>query len=276
MPGLDHRLSMKNWEWLILVFGNTAIQHVGLQLAINGASRNWAWHRKLNDVVSAFSQFLLIDVFEDPFPFIDLNILNLIIPYMRYMYPWVELRTNDFPSSLAGKGHDTAVCCRWMEHFLRSIEACPFEFKKGQLDHICLQIMPLMGGTVGLGKDCNTEILQTMLFVICNANLVFDILYGHGIFIPKNEAARAIHFAFDTGALCLHMSLKTCWSLPSWSEKVTPYTFVHSIVLRWDTVSWHPWQSLMVLSFFVWGQKYTCGLRFSSECKLMVLWPCHH
>lgn len=35
----------------------------------------------------------------------------------------VELRTTDFPTSLAGKGHDTAVCCRWMEHFLRSIEA---------------------------------------------------------------------------------------------------------------------------------------------------------
>ena len=56
---------------------------------------------------------------------IDLNILNLIIPYASI---WMELRTNDFPSSIAGKGHDTAVCCRWMEHFLRSIEACPSEF----------------------------------------------------------------------------------------------------------------------------------------------------
>jgi len=46
-----------------------------------------------------------------------------------------------------------------------------------------------------------------MLYVICNANLVFDILYAHGIFIPQNEAAKAIQSAFDTGAFCLQVAI---------------------------------------------------------------------
>ena len=54
-------------------------------------------------------------------------------------------------------------------------------------------------------KDCSSDILHTMLYVISNANLVFDILYAHGVFIPSNAASNAIGFAYETGAICLHM-----------------------------------------------------------------------
>ena len=33
-----------------------------------------------------------------------------------------QLRANDFPTSLAGKGHDTAVVCRWLQQLLVGLE----------------------------------------------------------------------------------------------------------------------------------------------------------
>lgn len=56
-------------------------------------------------------------------PYIDRQ--DIINPYgicLHIVFPKsVGLRTNDFPTSLGGKGHDTGVVCRWLDSFLRSI-----------------------------------------------------------------------------------------------------------------------------------------------------------
>jgi hypothetical protein len=48
-----------------------------------------------------------------------------MLPYaihlISYNYP-EKLRINDWPTSLAGKGHDTGVVCRWLAHFLRNTD----------------------------------------------------------------------------------------------------------------------------------------------------------
>ena len=33
-----------------------------------------------------------------------------------------HLRTNDFPTSLGGKGHDTGVVCRWLQSVLCGLD----------------------------------------------------------------------------------------------------------------------------------------------------------
>ena len=47
------------------------------------------------------------------------------IDFTTHMSYIDQLRISDFPTSLAGKGHDTGVVCRWLEHLLRSIESWP-------------------------------------------------------------------------------------------------------------------------------------------------------
>lgn len=47
-------------------------------------------------------------------PMLSIYIYNKLYPE--------KLRTNDWPTSLAGKGHDTGVVCRWLEHFLRNTD----------------------------------------------------------------------------------------------------------------------------------------------------------
>lgn len=53
---------------------------------------------------------------------------------------------------------------------------------------------------VHVAQDCGTELLQVMLYTICNANRVFDIIYNHGVFIPANEAAKCASAGY---ALCV-------------------------------------------------------------------------
>ena len=53
----------------------------------------------------------------------------LCIPRVAHMFftfpnslPLCLLRSADFPTSLGGKGHDTAVVCRWLEKLLLDMD----------------------------------------------------------------------------------------------------------------------------------------------------------
>lgn len=37
--------------------------------------------------------------------------------------PQFALRQTDFPTSVAGKGHDTGVVCRWLQYALEAFES---------------------------------------------------------------------------------------------------------------------------------------------------------
>ncbi|CAL1129176.1 unnamed protein product [Cladocopium goreaui] len=72
--------------------------------------------------------------------------------------------SSDFPTSLGGKGHDTAVVCRWLEKLLMDME-------------------------------CETPEMETMRYTIQCVNMFFDILYSNGIFLPANDALQAQEYA---------------------------------------------------------------------------------
>jgi hypothetical protein len=54
-----------------------------------------------------------------------------------------------------------------------------------------------------VAQDCDTEILKLMRFTISRVNLVFDVLYESGIFIPRAESMKAVEAGFDACAICL-------------------------------------------------------------------------
>jgi hypothetical protein len=54
-----------------------------------------------------------------------------------------------------------------------------------------------------VAQDCDTEILKLMRFTISRVNLVFDVLYECGIFIPRAESIKAVEAGFDACAICL-------------------------------------------------------------------------
>ena len=76
------------------------------------------------------------------------------------------VRTNDFPTSLGGKGHDTAVVCRWLQHALEQTGPQPY--------HIYV--------------NC----IQIMRYTVSCANAIFDILHQNGVFLPARAKHRAI------------------------------------------------------------------------------------
>ena len=48
----------------------------------------------------------------------------------------------------------------------------------------------------------NSEILKIMKYTMCRANVVYDVMYGHGIFIPRSERIKARQAGFDTCVFC--------------------------------------------------------------------------
>lgn len=114
--------------------------------------------------------------------------------------PSLVLRTNAFPTSLAGKGHDTAVVSAWLEHLLREMDpllqisqGTYTQFAGAASAHLLHCYLKKLRA-----EDCNSEILQVMRFTICSINAVFQILYSNGIFVAGTEAAKAVQHGFDT------------------------------------------------------------------------------
>lgn len=51
-------------------------------------------------------------------------------------------------------------------------------------------------------KECDSEVLETLRYTIWKANVLFDILYGHGVFIPPAKSAEASRACLDFCEAC--------------------------------------------------------------------------
>lgn len=95
-----------------------------------------------------------------------------------------SLRQDDFPTSVSGKGHDTGIVCRFLEHYLRSIDS---RLSQATLESLPCSLgcrKPYWGSLSCRAQVCDTELLQLMRFTVWRANCLFDILYSYGVFIP--------------------------------------------------------------------------------------------
>ena len=115
-----------------------------------------------------------------------------------------HLRTNDFPTSLGGKGHDTGVVCRWLQSVL-----CGLDPSKHSSQGSCSVDTCCWEAWAWQAEDCNTQILEIMRYTICQCNAFFDILYSHGVFLPESDSAAAKRSAIDMCEtwLCFHKAL---------------------------------------------------------------------
>lgn len=138
------------------------------------------------------------------------NILDVF--WVSYPMAWAmwkktfpaHLRTNDFPTSLGGKGHDTGVVCRWLQSVLCGLDPCQHSSQGScGVDTCCWETW------VWQAEDCNTQILEIMRYTICQCNAFFDILYSHGVFLPESDSAAAKRAAIDMCEtwLCFHKGL---------------------------------------------------------------------
>ena len=92
---------------------------------------------------------------------------------------FVTLRAGDFPSSLYGKGHDTGVVCKWLEHVLNGMDSWQTSFLK-----IVVQ-------------DSTDPSVDIMRYTIYRANMFFHVLYRCGVFLPYESALMAQSACFD-------------------------------------------------------------------------------
>ena len=51
-------------------------------------------------------------------------------------------------------------------------------------------------------KECDSEVLETLRYTIWRANVLFDILYSHGVFIPPAKSAEASRACMDFCEAC--------------------------------------------------------------------------
>jgi hypothetical protein len=102
-------------------------------------------------------------------------------------------RNTDFPSSIAGKGFDTAVCCGWLEHF--------FQDKVGVLlnkNFLCVQ-------QISVSLICNffpwdqeisgDDELEIMFFCLKLINNFFRKLNSTGLWLTHREQVEAHDWA---------------------------------------------------------------------------------
>ena len=102
-------------------------------------------------------------------------------------------RNTDFPSSIAGKGFDTAVCCGWLEHF--------FQDKVGVLlnkNFLCVQqisvslICNFFPWDQDISGDDELEIMFLCLKLI---NIFFRKLNSTGLWLTHREQVEAHDWA---------------------------------------------------------------------------------
>ena len=113
-----------------------------------------------------------------------------------------QLRPRTFPTSLAGKGHDTGVVCRFLEDFLTHqvpnllpSHQLPYGFRGSELK-------PWLTWLLQVSCDC--EMLEMALYAVRTVNKFFTILNGSGTFLSSTDSATARRAAFEFCEPCLH------------------------------------------------------------------------